>query len=121
MPMIVMIIGTFVHIILCYVFVHVLDYDVVGLAYASTLKDFVLMISVFIYGRCSSQINIALAPINKDAFKGWCEYLKISLPTTVMICAEYWAFEILTIFAGIIGVTELASMTLCISVYASMW
>ena len=57
MPMVVMIVGTFVHIVLCILFINVFDTGVVGLAYASSLKDFVLMLTVFIYGYCSSQIN----------------------------------------------------------------
>ena len=39
-----------------------------------------------------------------DAFKGWKEYLGISLPLTLMICAEWWAFEFLIFAAGIAGV-----------------
>ena len=54
MPMIVMIVSTFLHVLLCFIFIQVLDTGVVGLAYASTLKDFFLMISVRIYGACSS-------------------------------------------------------------------
>ena len=108
-PMIVMIVGTFVHILLCYIFINVVDTGIVGLAYASSIKDGVLMLTVMAYSRCSSQINIALVPVNRDAFRGWGEYLCISIPSTVMICAEWWAFEIMTILAGVIGVTELAS------------
>ena len=54
--------------------------------------------------------------MNKDAFTGWCEYLCISIPSTVMICAEWWAFNIMTILAGVLGVTELASYTVCTNV-----
>ena len=108
-PMIVMIVGTFVHILLCYIFINVVDTGIVGLAYASSIKDGVLMLTVMAYSRCSSKTNIALTPINKDAFTGWCEYLVYAFPSTVMICAELWAFEIITILAGVLGVTELAS------------
>ena len=50
-PMIVMIVGTFAHVLLCYIFVNVFDTGIVGLAYASTLKDLVLMLTVMIYSR----------------------------------------------------------------------
>ena len=52
---------------------------------------------------------------------GWGEYLCISIPATVMICAEWWAFEIIELLAGILGVTELASQTLCINVTAMLF
>ena len=35
-----------------------------------------------------------------------------------MLCAEYWAFEILIVLAGIIGVTELAAQTVCLMILA---
>ena len=90
-PMLAMIGSTFVHVILCFVFLEALDTGVIGLAYAAMLKDFVLMLSVMLYSRCSSLINIALVPVNRDAFRGFCQYLSISFPSTVMICAEVWA------------------------------
>ena len=102
--MIVMIVGTFAHVIFCYIFVNVFDAGIVGLAYASTLKDLILMVTIMIYARCSSQVNEALSPVDMDSFRGWGEYICISLPSAVMICAEWWAFEILTILAGLLGV-----------------
>ena len=53
-PMLAMIGSTFVHVILCFVFLEALDTGVIGLAYAAILKDFVLMLSVMLYSRCSS-------------------------------------------------------------------
>ena len=103
-PLIAMIVATFVHVLLCFLFVKGLDMDIVGLAIASSIKDAVLLSTVMVYGCCSTKINIALVPISKDAFSGWSEYLKISLPSTIMICSEWWAFEILTILAGTLGV-----------------
>jgi len=38
-----------------------------------------------------------------------------------MICAEWWAYEILTILAGTIGVPELAAQTLVSTVGAVLF
>ena len=43
---------------------------------------------------------------NKDAFTGWWDYLSISLPATVMLLAEGWAFNVLGIIAGLISVND---------------
>jgi len=32
-------------------------------------------------------------------------YLKIGIPNMLMLCCEWWIFEILTIFSGLLGVT----------------
>ena len=119
-PMIAMIGSMFLHIILCFVFLDVMETGIIGLAYSSVIKDFVLMLSVMIYCRCSSQVNVALVPVNSDAFSGYWQYLSISLPSTVMLSAEIWASQILTVLAGVIGVVPLASYTICINVSISL-
>lgn len=48
-----------------------LDMGIIGLAIATSIKDFVLFLSVTIYGSCSKEISAALVPINKEAFRGW--------------------------------------------------
>ena len=90
-PMIVMILSTFLHVIFCYILVNVFDTGILGLAISSSLSNMAMMLIVVIYSRCSREINIALAPVNRDAFRGYCEYLRLSLPSTVMMCAELWA------------------------------
>ena len=119
-PMIAMIGSTFLHVILCFIFVEALDTGVVGLAYASSIKDFILLLSVMIYSRCSSQVNKALVPVNWDSFQGWYQYLSISLPSTVMMCAEWWAAQVFMILAGTLGVTEVASYTIVVNVHTAI-
>jgi len=36
-------------------------------------------------------------------WEGAKEFLKLGVPGTMMQCAEWWAFELLAIFAGILG------------------
>ena len=115
-PCIAMILATFVHFGFCFLFIRGLDWGIIGLAWASSIKDTVLVCTVMVYGCCSSKVNKALVPINMDAFRGWGEYLRVALPSTVMMCSEWWGLEILTILAGILGVTELASITIFTSV-----
>lgn len=52
-----------------------------------------------------------MVPYDVEALRGWGEYLSISIPTTIMICAEKYAFESLAYTAGALGVIELASIT----------
>ena len=47
--------------------------------------------------------------------------MKLSIPSTVMMCAEWWAFEILSILAGILGVVELASQTINFNMIALLF
>ena len=117
-PMAAIITSTIIHVPLCILFVYGLDLDIRGLAIATSCKDAVLLILVMVWGSFySTEIRSTLVrPLDEESFRGWCEYLKISLPSTVMFCAEMWAFGIFTVLAGTLGVTELACNTIIYSI-----
>lgn len=108
-PMVATILATVLHIPLCFLLCKGLDWGIIGLAVATSIKDFFLMAFVVIYGRCSSEFDQTLQPLDKESFEGWCEYLKVSFPTMVMMCAQWWAFEIFIVIAGTLGVNQLAA------------
>ena len=43
-------------------------------------------------------------------------YLSIGLPSALMVCFEWWAFEILAILSGYIGVEALACEVIIINI-----
>ena len=48
-------------------------------------------------------------------------YLKLGLPTMVMLCTEWWAFEILILLSGLISVRAQASQVLLANMCAQMF
>ena len=109
--MVAMVVATLLHVVMSMLFVRVFGMGIESLAITSSIKDGVLLLTVKIYSMCSTEIRKVLAPIKAESFRGWCQYLKVSLPSTAMICAEWWAYEILIVLAGTIGVAELAAQT----------
>ena len=104
--------ATLLHIVWCYLFVEVWGMELKGLAIAMNITTFTMLLMITIYAQCISSVRDALFFPTLDAFKGWGEYLRLSIPATVMLCAEWWAFEILTILTGIIGVNEQATQVI---------
>ena len=96
---------------LSFLFVIHLDMGIIGLALAVTLRDFHLCVITMLYCRCTQSISEVMVPFDMEALRGWGEYLSISIPATIMICAEKYAFESMTITAAILGAVELASIT----------
>ena len=114
-PLVIMVIATTIHVLLCLLFVKYLDLDIIGLAIAHSVKDCLLFILTVLYSWNSEKVKNAFAPLDSETFRGWYDYLRISLPALCMICSEEWAFEINSILAGILGVVELAAMTVVCS------
>jgi MATE family multidrug resistance protein len=57
------------------------------------------------------------APLfEEESFLDWPSYIKLALPTTGLMCIEWWAFEFIVIFAGILGVKELAAQVAIMNV-----
>jgi len=104
-PMVANFVATMLYMPFAYHFMFSLDMGILGLAYASVLKSTILLLSMVVYSKCSAQIRDSLQPISRESFRGWISYLKLSLPATVMLCAEWWAFEAMVIMAGALGVS----------------
>lgn len=92
-PMIAMLVSSVLHVPLCWLYVYGFDMGVVGLAVASSSRELILLTFLVCYCNWSDQISKALVnPFSKDTFSGWGTYLKVSLPSTALICAEMWVF-----------------------------
>jgi MATE family multidrug resistance protein len=50
-------------------------------------------------------------PTRRECLQGWGEFLKLALPGTLMVCAEWWGFEVTVIAVGLMGEVELAAHT----------
>ena len=50
-----------------------------------------------------------------DIFADWGEYLKLAIPTILMLVPEWWAFEFLIILAGFLDVKDQAVMVVSLS------
>ena len=104
LPMVTSLSGVALYLPLVLFFVFKLDYGIYGFGIVtviiSTLQIIVLQICI----RCSHQFKDALFWPRRDSLEGWSEYLAISLPTCLMLCAEWWFFEIMIILAGTMGV-----------------
>ena len=76
---------------------------------------------MLIYAAKVKSIETAIFMPTVDAFRGWGMYLKLSIPSMLMYCPEWWSFEILIIMAGYIGVNEQAVLTIHFNILCTMW
>jgi len=51
----------------------------------------------------------------------WWPFLRLGLPGMLMICLEWWAFEIGTVITGVLGRTELAINSILFNVLAILY
>ena len=104
--MIAQIVSTVFHLFWCYYFITVKGFDIEGLGYAMSITAFTQFIFSLIYSSCVPSISQAIHCPNAQSLKGWCQYLSLAVPVVIMCCSDWWAFEILILISGLIGVIE---------------
>ncbi len=57
-------------------------------------------------------VKRTLVPYDKAAWSNWKEFINLGLPGTVMLCSEWWAYEVLSIFASLLGTAQVAAQTI---------
>ena len=113
-PMVVQIVASFLHIFWCHLFVGIYEMDLEGLGLASTLTSIILLSFSVIYPHFIDSAKDALIWPDSSVWSGWKEYFKLGVPTTGMLCAEYWAWESLAFLSGHLGIVAQANMMITI-------
>ena len=93
-------IGNVVNIFCHYLFVMRLDYGVEGAAISLSITYWSLAIVYTCYIRCSSLYNTSWQGWTMEAFGGWLHYCKYGIPGMIMLCLEWWTFEIGYLIVG---------------------
>ena len=119
--MVAQVIASVIHLLLCLFCVKPYNLGVQGLGLATMITYFLMFFFTTIYGHCIPAIKKAIQCPTKDSFTGWGQYFGISLPATVMLLAEGWAFNVLGILAGLISVTDQAVNTILLMLIAIMF
>ena len=80
------------------------DWDLYGIGQASTLTALTLNIFTMMYAHCLEDFKDAFFWPDATVWVGWKEYFSLGVPSTGILCAEYWAWEYLVIVSGYLGV-----------------
>jgi MATE family multidrug resistance protein len=58
---------------------------------------------------------------SKESLRGWAEFFALGVPGVLMVCAEWWGYEIHTILAGWIDTVSLAAQTVLLTTIAILY
>ncbi len=107
--MIIQVINTALYPVYCYVAFTLLDMSYMGAVAAKVFSEVIYVAVLATYIRLSECCSQCFVPLDKSALTGWREYLSLGVPTLLMTCLEWWAWEILNLVCGTLGVAELAA------------
>lgn len=98
------------HVIIVTCSMHFINYDPIIICSAVTnITLFVDYLILNIVSRDFLRTTNYLS-IFEGAFTEWGEYMTLAIPSAFILCAEWWMYEVLALFAGWLGVVYLATL-----------
>ena len=107
----------------CYAFVFAVNYGLIGTSISMSItyiSNLVIVTSIITFKKGLVHPE-SWHFFNSDSFKNFWEFLKYGILSTLMLCFDWWYFELVGIFAGILSVKELASNTLITSMTGTLF
>ncbi|XP_047050508.1 protein DETOXIFICATION 16-like [Lolium rigidum] len=104
------------HVPVCWAMVYKTGMGSNGAAVSYTISCGVSVAILALYVRLFSRCENTWTGFSVQAFKGLDQIAKLALPSAMMICLEWWSFEILIFLSGLLPNPELETSVLSICV-----
>ncbi|XP_040180538.1 multidrug and toxin extrusion protein 1-like isoform X1 [Rana temporaria] len=95
-----------------YLFLYVLGLGIMGSAWANTMSQYVQAILLFFYIVWRKLYVDTWGGWSTACFDDWGSFTQLAIPSMLMLCIEWWTFEIGIILAGILGVVDLGAQSI---------
>ncbi|PON56814.1 Multi antimicrobial extrusion protein [Parasponia andersonii] len=106
---------TFLHVFICWTLVFKSGLGNRGAALANAISYWVNALSLIIYVRISPSCKNTWTGFSSEAFHGIPKFLKLSIPSAVMLTLEIWSFEMMVLLSGLLPNPKLETSVLSIS------
>ncbi|XP_036380967.1 multidrug and toxin extrusion protein 1-like [Megalops cyprinoides] len=103
--------GNVLNALINYIFLYVLDLGVAGSAAANSISQYSLAVFLFIYIHWKGLHKATWGGWSKDCLQEWGSFIQLAIPSMLMLCLEWWTYEIGGFLAGLISEVELASQS----------
>ncbi|XP_057676075.1 multidrug and toxin extrusion protein 1 isoform X2 [Corythoichthys intestinalis] len=95
--------------IINYIFLAVLDLGVAGSAAANAISQYSLMVVLFVYMNARGLHKATWGGWSLDSLREWGPFMRLAMPSMLMMCLEWWLYEIANFLAGLISEVELGA------------
>lgn len=104
-------IANILNAVINYVLLHRLDMGVAGSAAANAISQYVLAVFLYVYICIRGLHKATWGGWSMDCLQEWGPFVKLAIPSMLMLCLEWWLFEIGGFLAGVISEVELGAQS----------
>ncbi|CAB1348992.1 unnamed protein product [Coregonus sp. 'balchen'] len=94
-----------------YIFLYALDLGVAGSAWANTISQLSLAAMLYAYILWKELHKATWAGWSWECLEDWGTYIHLAIPSMIMLCVEWWTYEIGGFLAGLISEVELGAQS----------
>ncbi|XP_075707243.1 multidrug and toxin extrusion protein 1-like [Rhinoderma darwinii] len=94
-----------------YIFLFVLELGVIGSAWANTIAQFSQAMILFVYIRIKKLHVNTWGGWSTECLRDWNSFVVLAVPSMLMVCIEWWTYEIGSLLVGLISVVELGAQS----------
>uniref|UniRef100_A0A3B4UDC3 Solute carrier family 47 member 3 n=1 Tax=Seriola dumerili TaxID=41447 RepID=A0A3B4UDC3_SERDU len=94
-----------------YVVLHALKLGVAGSAVANTISQFAMAGILYAYIMWRGLHKATWGGWSKECMQNWGSFIHLAIPGMVMLCVEWWTYEIGAFLAGLISEVELGAQS----------
>uniref|UniRef100_A0A8C4S5T9 Multidrug and toxin extrusion protein n=1 Tax=Erpetoichthys calabaricus TaxID=27687 RepID=A0A8C4S5T9_ERPCA len=104
--------GNIVNALINYIFLFVLNLGVAGSAWANTISQFSLAVFLYSYIRWKKLHVETWSGWSQECLQEWGSFIRLAIPSMLMLCIEWWTFEIGSFLSGLISKVALGSQSI---------
>ncbi|XP_057508007.1 protein DETOXIFICATION 12-like [Actinidia eriantha] len=111
------------HVPLCWVLVFESGLGSLGGALAIGVSYWLNVVFLVLYKKYSSACAKTRVPISLEVLRGVGEFFKFAIPSSVMICLEWWSYELLVLLSGLLPNPELEAsvLSVCLNTISTLY
>ncbi|KAK1416096.1 hypothetical protein QVD17_31884 [Tagetes erecta] len=111
------------HIPLCWTLVYKTGLGNIGAAISIAVAMWSNVVFLLLYMKYSPSCAKTRSPISLEAFYGTKQFFKLAIPSAVMICLEWWSYELLVLLSGLLPHPELETsvLAICLNTIATLY
>ncbi|MBA0559306.1 hypothetical protein Golob_016273 [Gossypium lobatum] len=116
-------ITTFLHILICWVMVFKSGLGFRGAALANSISNWFNVLLLVLYVKLSPSCAKTWTGFSKEAFQNIFTFLRLAIPSAIMVCLEMWSFEMMVLLSGLLPNPKLqtSALSICLNTAATVW
>ncbi|KAL3689232.1 hypothetical protein R1sor_015541 [Riccia sorocarpa] len=112
-----------IHVPLCYLVIYTLGFGFRGAAIVTGISQWINALFIGSYIMFSSTFSKTWTGLSTEAFQDIFLFFKVAFPSAVMICLEFWCFDLLILISGLLPNPQLetSSLSVCLNSIAMLY